>query len=253
MKRILFFVLIVFILSACASRRYFDLNQLTFGMTTEEVISMSGRPYRVLVARQTMDGYQEVLEYHTRYGEVYALEFWNNYLSGFEYLYDNVVYVAPVRPPMVFPHYGSPIVIIHNNNRPGRPNNQSNRPNNRPTQSTRPSQQNRPTQTNKPSENSRPTQSTRPSDLNRPNQSVQPNQSSRPTQSTRPSASNNPEYTTQPAESNKPAQSARPTESNRATQSTRSSESTQSKESTQQETTTNSSRSGSSANSSRRN
>ncbi len=123
MKKLSILICIAFLLSACATYKSLDLNQLTFGMTTEQVIRVAGKPNRVLAARQTNEGYQEVLEFRTGYGEIYALEFWNDYLTGYEYLQDEVIYVAPVHPPMSFPQYGRPVYII--NNRPTQPNRSS--------------------------------------------------------------------------------------------------------------------------------
>ena len=171
MKRVLFFASVVFILSACVVRKNLDLSMITYGMNVDQVVDIAGNPNRVLVARQTVNGYQEVLEYRTRYSEVYALEFWNNYLTGFEHLYSEVPYVEPVRPPVVFPEYGRPIVIIHNHNNPGRP---QYRPNdNRPHV-----QPNRPTQSARPTETNRPTQSTRTTKT-KTSRSVSPANSSR--------------------------------------------------------------------------
>lgn len=118
-------------------------------MTTEQVAQVAGRPNRLLSARQTEDGFQQVLEYRTSFGEIYALEFWDNYLTGFEYVQDDIVYVAPIHPPMHFPPYGRPIYII--NNRPPQRPNRPNRPN-RPSQPSRPSTSNRPSQPGRPSQ-----------------------------------------------------------------------------------------------------
>ena len=87
MKRLFVVASVILLLSSCVSHRSLDLNRLSFGMTTQEVRALAGRPNRVLIMQQTPEAYQEVLEYRTGYSEVYALEFWNNYLSGVEYLY----------------------------------------------------------------------------------------------------------------------------------------------------------------------
>ena len=196
MKKISIIICIAFILSACATYKRLDLNNVTFGMTTEQVIQVAGKPNRVLSARQTEDGYQEVLEYHTSYGEVYALEFWDNYLTGFEYLHDEVVYVAPMHPPVHYPPYGRPVYII--NNRPPQRPNRPNRPN-RPSQPSRPSTPSRPS----PGRPERPTESNRPSQPNRP-------ESGGSLQTERPTGSNRPGQSTSRPENSRPSQSQTP-------------------------------------------
>lgn len=178
MKKMSIIISIAFIFSACATYKKLDLNKLTFGMTTEQVIRVAGSPNRVLSARQTEEGYQEVLEFRTAYDEVYALEFWNDYLTGYEYLYEDVAYVAPVHPPTLMPEYGRPIYIINNyqsSNRPNRPNRPSPEKPNRPDRPNRPAPE-RPGSTNRPSTSSRPetggsSQSERPA-ADRPGQST---------------------------------------------------------------------------------
>lgn len=193
MKKIIVVLLTVVFITACGTYKTLDLSSLTFGMTTQEVIQIAGKPQRVLSARNTPDGYQEVLEYQTRYNEVYALEFWNNYLTGYEYLYDDVIYVAPAIPPSYFPEYGRPIYIY-----PSRP---SDRPD-RPGTSSRPERPERPSQPGRPS---RPEQPERPGRPERPTQ-TRPNGSERPG-STRPGRPSQPETPsrenlTRPAEIN---------------------------------------------------
>lgn len=161
MKKISLGLLISFVLVSCGIYKYLDLGMLTTGMTIEEVENMAGPPQRVLAVNKK-DGYtQEVLEYRTSRNEVYALEFWDNYLTGYEYLYDEATYIPPPMPPAVFPPYGRPIYIYppERPNRPGRP--ESNRPD-RPNRPSRP-ESNRP---NRP-ESNRP-ESVRP-ESSRPN------------------------------------------------------------------------------------
>jgi hypothetical protein len=174
MKKISFILCIAFLLTACATYKKLDLSRLTFGMTTEQVIKAAGKPNRVLSVRQTSDGYQEVLEYRTAYDEVYALEFWNDYLTGYEYLYDDVTYVAPLYPPMHYPEFGRPIYII--NNRPPHRPNRPNHPDRPTTQPSKPSKPDRPSGSNKPSRPNRP-ESGRPSGNSRPSQSHTPDRS----------------------------------------------------------------------------
>ena len=84
MKKISLFILASFLLVACGAYKYLDLGMLTTGMTVAEVENLMGPPNRVLAVNKK-DGYvQEVLEYRTARDEVYALEFWDNYLTGYE-------------------------------------------------------------------------------------------------------------------------------------------------------------------------
>lgn len=164
MRKIVYFIAILLIATACGTYRSLDLRKLTTGMTKAQVEKVAGLPNRVLAINETEDGYQEVLEYRTSSSEVYALEFWNDYLTGYEYLYDDVNYVAPLYPPTIYPPYGRPIIVVppaHNQpNRPNRPS-QPNRPN-RPTQPNRPSQPGNSNRPNRPAPTTRPTEGSRP-------------------------------------------------------------------------------------------
>ena len=168
-----------FLLVACGAYKYLDLGMLTTGMTVAEVENLMGAPDRVLAVNKK-DGYiQEVLEYRTARNEVYALEFWDNYLTGYEYLYDDVTYIPPVAPPMVFPDYGRPIYIYPPDHHPSHPNrpNRPNRPGSNRPESNRPSrpESNRPSrpESNRP-ESSRPTTTrpqTKPAEVTHPSNS----------------------------------------------------------------------------------
>ncbi len=193
MKKIILVALISIMFVSCGSYRTFDLNRLTTGMTKEQVIYTVGEPQRVLAVNNTNDGYQEVLEYRTSRDEVYALEFWNDYLTGYEFLYDDVQYIAPA-PPLILPDYGRPIYVGRPNNRPDRPN--------------RPNQPNRPNESGRPSESGRNTTCA--------TESGRPSQPSRPTESNRPEVSR---PSTRPAESGR--ESSRPTNTNTGRESTR--------------------------------
>lgn len=133
MKKLVYIALITLVFTACGVYTT-DLNRLTTGMSKGQVEAMIGRPDRVLSVSETRDGYQEVLQYRTSRNEVYALEFWNDYLAGYEYLYDDAPYIPAPAPPMYIPDYGRPIVII--DDRPGRPS-RPHRPN-RPNSGSRP-------------------------------------------------------------------------------------------------------------------
>lgn len=203
MKKFISILLAATFLLACGTYKTLDLGTLTFGMTTQEVIQLAGRPQRVLSVRNTQEGQQEVLEYQTAYREVYALEFWNDYLTGYEYLYDDVTYVVPPRPPVHYPEYGRPIYIYPapSPGRPGVPN----RPE-RPSQPSRPNQPGRPSQ---PSTPERPSQPGRPSQPSTPERPSQPNRPSTPETST-------PSRPGRPAQQETPSRSelTRPAETN---------------------------------------
>jgi len=119
MKKIIITMLIAVLFTACATYKSLDLSKLSTGMTIEQVKSAVGEPERILAINDKKEGRQEVLEYRTSRNEVYALEFWNDYLTGYEFLYDDVTYVAPIYPPAIWPNYGRPIYIIPN--RPNKP------------------------------------------------------------------------------------------------------------------------------------
>ncbi len=164
MKNFVFIAIFAIILISCGSYRSLDLRRLTTGMTKAQVERIAGLPNRVLSINETEDGYQEVLEYSTSRNEVYALEFWNDYLTGYEYLYDDIEYVAPLYPPSMYPPYGRPIIVVPNErpNQPGRPT-----PPNRPGRPTPPSRPETPGgSTRPPATNQRPT--TRPTEGSRP-------------------------------------------------------------------------------------
>lgn len=169
--------MISFLLVACGAYKYLDLGMLTTGMTVAEVENLMGAPDRVLAVNKK-DGYiQEVLEYRTARNEVYALEFWDNYLTGYEYLYDDVTYIPPVAPPLVFPDYGRPIYIYppdHHPSHPSHPNrpNRPNRPGSNRPESNRPSrpESNRPSRPeSSPPATTRP--QTKPAEVTRPSNS----------------------------------------------------------------------------------
>lgn len=192
MKNI-YIILVSLLFTACGAYKSLDLDRLTTGMTKQEVQFLIGSPDRILAVNNNKDGFQEVLEYRTARHEVYALEFWNDYLTGYEFLYDDVNYMPPLMPPLIFPEYGRPIFIYpdyHHPNRPNHPNrpDKPNRPS-RPSQSNRPSSPNGSNRPSRPSE-SQPSQSTRPSgpETSRPSL-TKPAESTRPTP--RPSSGSN--------------------------------------------------------------
>lgn len=127
MKKILFMIMLSVMLVSCGAYKALDVNKLSTGMTKQEVEYIIGPPERILAVNDKKEGMQEVLEYRTSGDEVYALEFWNDYLTGYEFLYDDVRYTPSLYPPTIWPDYGRPIYIIQGN-RPNRPT-PPNRPN----------------------------------------------------------------------------------------------------------------------------
>jgi hypothetical protein len=173
MKKKILFALFIFtiVMSSCVTHRTLYINQLTVGMTVAQVEATYGPPRRVLESKRMADGHLYATEYRNYNGDVYALEFWDDYLVGYEYLYEER-YVAPVAPPAYRPVYGTKVVVIRQSN---------NRPSQRPPQNVRP-----------PANNNRP--NNRPNNNN--NNNSRPNQSTRPTEQTRPSGgSTNPSRT----------------------------------------------------------
>lgn len=191
MKKLISFLIISVLFISCGLFKTLDLSKLRTGMTKEQVVEAVGDPSRILAVNNTQNGYQEVLEYRTPRNEVYALEFIDDYLVGYEFLYEDVEYIAPA-PPMILPDYGRPIYIDRPSrpsrpNRPSRPetdrpgNSSSGRPS-RPGETTRPgnSSSGRPGTPNEPTRPERPSNE-RPSN-ERP--AAKPNESSRPSTST---------------------------------------------------------------------
>ena len=104
------FILLILLLSACGTYRTITVSRLKLGMSKADVEHMFGPPKRILSVSQTEYGYQEVLEYKTSNDEIYALDFMNDQLVGYEFLYDDIDYIPPMP---------QPVVIVHDY--PGRP------------------------------------------------------------------------------------------------------------------------------------
>ena len=199
MKRTIFIFTILVTLTACGSYRIVDINKLRMGMTKEQVYEQIGAPQRVLVANSTRDGYLEVLEYKTYRDEVYALEFWNDYLTGYEFLYEDVQYVPASAPPLVMPVYGTQMPPAYYS-KPRKTNTSG-----RPVNSNQSGSNNRPQTNQKPGSSSNNSQNTRPNNTN--------NQ-----QGTRP-AGNNSQQNPNTRSSGNNSQNTRSTENNSNTNS----------------------------------
>ena len=108
--------------SACVTYTSLNVNSLRSGMTVQEVRYHYGTPYRIITSTNTINGYLEILEYRNG-RSIYALEFWDDYLVGYERVYSN--YITPVAPPSYWPSYGTSVLVIrerHNSYyRPNRP------------------------------------------------------------------------------------------------------------------------------------
>lgn len=87
MKKFTIILITAILLSSCGVQMG-NMNRLSEGMTKEQVAGVMGYPNRTLSVQYFSDGVQEILEYTTNYNEVYALEYWNNRLVGYEHLYD---------------------------------------------------------------------------------------------------------------------------------------------------------------------
>lgn len=121
-KLVSLFAFVSILLTSCVTYQTLNLNRLTTGMSKAEVEMVAGYPNRVLAVSDTRDGYMEVLEYRTSGGDYYALEFWNDYLVGYEYLESDVAYVPAPAPPAYYPPYGRAVVAIPARVRPVAPN-----------------------------------------------------------------------------------------------------------------------------------
>jgi len=163
MKKYMFLMVLVITvtLQSCSVYTTSYVDRLTVGMTIQQVEARYGPPRRVIEARRTPSGFLHVLEYRNRNREVYALEFWDNYLVGYEYLYDDYRYIAPIAPPQYRPSFGTRVVVIRSN--PQRPNTRtsSSRNQNRPVSNQRQDSNRTTTRSdNNRSSNTRSTQST---------------------------------------------------------------------------------------------
>lgn len=210
MKKIVFLFVISAILVGCATTNYPNLGKLTLGMTQIQVENLLGPPERVLAYNRTPQGYQEVWQYRTQFDEVYALDFLNGYLEGYEFLYDDPQYYVPAPPPVVRPPYGRPVF----------PNYRPNQPILRPPSSTRPPSSSRPPSTSRPPSSSN--NDTRPSTpiTSKPSTS-QPSQ-------TRPSTSTNSSSGSSSSSGRQTTNSSSRQSSGESNSSTRTSTSTQS-------------------------
>jgi len=185
MKKFTITIAIVLLFSSCGTFKTVDLGKLTIGMTKEEVVYQIGQPRRVLAVNETSNGYQEVLEYKTYRSEVYALEFWNDYLSGFEFLYEDVVYTPPPAPPAIVPVYGKP---LHPDYKPSKPL--------KPSKPSKPNPPNKPSKPNQPNRPERPgtnNQQERPNSNN--NRTERPNNSGQSSTRSRQETTNSSEAT----------------------------------------------------------
>ncbi|MDL2290439.1 hypothetical protein LJB95_03445 [Paludibacteraceae bacterium OttesenSCG-928-F17] len=213
MKKAICFLITVFLLAGCVAVRTVDFSRVTFGMSKAQVRDLIGAPERVLAARQTNQGYQEVLQYRTPYDEVYAFEFWNDRLTGYQHLYDDGPIYVPGPPPVVFPPVGHPIFPDYPPS--GKPRPQP-APPVRPSPTPRPpSRPENPTQPSRPNPGtSNPTQPSRPgpSTPDRPGASnpVTPSRPATSAPTTRPGSSTS----SSPAQSTRPAQSSESSTSN---------------------------------------
>ena len=90
-----------------------------------------GRPEKVLLVCMTEQGYQEILAYKIG-NDIYTLEFMNDQLFRYEFLREDVVYV-PHPPPR-------PVIFVHEDHPPVRPNPVEHPPTSRPRPLPSPSQ-----------------------------------------------------------------------------------------------------------------
>ncbi|WP_163264903.1 hypothetical protein [Dysgonomonas sp. 216] len=104
MKKIIVILIISVFIFACSSMRTVDMGKLRIGMTRTEVQNLIGIPDRVLHAGASDGGYEEVLQYTTYQGEIYAVTFWNDHLESYSFLDQTypVGGVTPV-PPVYYP------------------------------------------------------------------------------------------------------------------------------------------------------
>jgi hypothetical protein len=185
-----------------------NYNLLRIGMTKWEVENYIGPPTDYLAAHRSPYGYEEILLFHNRYNEPFALEFRNDYLVSANYVHNGEWY--PMYPVPNRPAYGNP--AFPPSYRPSRPYYPPS--NNRPPSTSRPGN-------NAPAQNyDRPSSSaTRPPAAERPaterpatnnNRPSTPSSGQTPPTTSRPSSrpDNNTE-TTRPSSTERPASTTR--------------------------------------------
>ena len=124
MKKILIILSATLLLFACGSMRTVDMNVLQVGMTKSQVRTLIGDPERILFAGAADGGYEEVVQYRTYRGELYAVTYYNDHLESYEFIRDDA-YPPVTTPPTYYPTPRPPVQIS-----PGRPpvNGGGNRP-----------------------------------------------------------------------------------------------------------------------------
>ena len=138
-----------------------NYGKLTIGMSMYQVQNLIGPPERVLSLTRTAHGYEEIWQYRTAYNEVFALEFLNEILEGYQFLYEDYQY-AP-SPYYYRPSYGRPIFPDYRPNRPIYRPYPSSPDNNRPPSNTQHPEYRPPRpETGRPGSSSRPETTTPP-------------------------------------------------------------------------------------------
>lgn len=185
MKQIIIIFMISILLSSCnTTMTVGDIRTLDVGMSRAQVDAYWGNPRRLITVEYTREGVFEVYEYNSYYREVYAVQFLNGFVVGYDILYKDF-YTRP-----------RPNSVPNRPNRPSSPNNRPNRPQepDRPSnQPSRPNQPNRLNQPNKPDQPDKPNRPSRPGNENdnsnnRPQRPVpiKPNNETTPTDKNRP-------------------------------------------------------------------
>ena len=149
MKKIVLLGLIsIFLIGCSVSRQQPNYGKLRIGMSMHQVENLIGPPERVISLTRTAYGYEEIWQYRTVHNEVFALEFLNEVLEGYQFLYEDYRYVPSpnyYRPPHgrpIFPNYKPNRPIYRPTpSRPNQPPSNSQHPNYRPPrpESTSPS------------------------------------------------------------------------------------------------------------------
>lgn len=124
MKKFILIGFLSVLFTSCMTVKTPNYGRLTIGMSMYQVENLLGPPERVLSLTRTSHGYEEVWQYRTAYNEVFALEFINEILEGYQFLYEDYQYAPSYyyRPPHgrpIFPNYSPNKPIIPS--QPSRP------------------------------------------------------------------------------------------------------------------------------------
>ena len=92
-KKLLFLFIPICLLTSCYSQRMRNelhadknMHKIKIGMTKEEVVSAMGNTYKMMEAKQSNDGYKEVIGYPDWQEGIYRLRLTDGKLTEWDYI-----------------------------------------------------------------------------------------------------------------------------------------------------------------------